>query len=198
MRILKQLASNKKNLLYLLSVLSIYSCQYLAPTETKNQKNEQNDLHENPDSSKYRLKAYGKVVDITDGDTFTLLTDNNKKIKIRLHEIDAPETKNNQRFSKQARKALSELVFGKTVYVYHKIGIRGNSWNRTVGVVFEDDINVNREMIRLGFAWHSKNHCFGYTMDSLEFDSIERAARFNKRGLWQDNSPIPPWIKRKE
>jgi micrococcal nuclease len=33
----------------------------------------------------------GKVVGITDGDTLTLLDSNNRQIKIRLSEIDAPE-----------------------------------------------------------------------------------------------------------
>lgn len=31
----------------------------------------------------------GKVVSIADGDTFTLLTDDNRQIRIRLHGIDA-------------------------------------------------------------------------------------------------------------
>ena len=40
----------------------------------------------------------GKVVSISDGDTFTLLDDKNVQHKIRLAEIDAPE--NSQPFGK--------------------------------------------------------------------------------------------------
>mgnify|MGYP006213167159 CR=1 FL=1 len=35
----------------------------------------------------------GKVIKIADGDTLTLLTDSNKKIRIRLAGIDTPERK---------------------------------------------------------------------------------------------------------
>lgn len=187
-----------KNTIVLLLLLACVSCSYFKPKDSDTSEEVQEELHSNPDSTKYRLKVQGKVIEITDGDTFKLLNDKQEQVKIRLHEIDAPETDENQRYSAQARTALSDLIHGKTVFVYHKIGIRGNSWNRTIGVVFLDSLNINREMVRLGYAWHSKKHCYGYTLDSLEMDSIETAARINKRGLWHDDNPVPPWIKRDE
>jgi endonuclease YncB( thermonuclease family) len=53
----------------------------------------------------------GKVVKISDGDTLTLLTAGKKQIKIRLAEIDTPESR--QPYGSRARQALSNLAFGK-------------------------------------------------------------------------------------
>jgi len=55
---------------------------------------------------------YGKVVGVTDGDTIEIL-EQEETLKIRLAEIDAPETR--QAFGTQAKKALSGLVFSKEV-----------------------------------------------------------------------------------
>lgn len=44
----------------------------------------------------------GKVVRIADGDTFTLLIDK-KQHRIRLHGIDAPETKGGQPYSQRSK-----------------------------------------------------------------------------------------------
>jgi endonuclease YncB( thermonuclease family) len=56
-----------------------------------------------------------KVVSISDGDTFTGLDSQNRQIKIRLHGIDAPEKA--QPFGTVSRKALGDLIEGKTVEV---------------------------------------------------------------------------------
>ena len=56
----------------------------------------------------------GKVVAVADGDTITVLRDQ-EQVKVRLTEIDAPEKA--QAFGNQAKQALSALVFGKEVRV---------------------------------------------------------------------------------
>ncbi len=57
----------------------------------------------------------GKVIRIIDGDTIVVLTSNNEQIKIRLEGIDCPES--NQDFGTQAKRATSDLCFGKQVRV---------------------------------------------------------------------------------
>ena len=52
----------------------------------------------------------GRVVSITDGDTFTLLTTDKQQVKIRLAEIDAPES--SQPYGNKSKQVLSGLVFG--------------------------------------------------------------------------------------
>ncbi len=57
----------------------------------------------------------GGVVGIADGDTFTLLTSDKQQVKIRLAEIDAPES--GQPYGNKSKQALSGLLFGKDVRV---------------------------------------------------------------------------------
>lgn len=51
-----------------------------------------------------------RVIGIADGDTMTLLVDQ-KPVKIRLANIDAPEKR--QAFGQRSKEALSDLCWGK-------------------------------------------------------------------------------------
>lgn len=57
----------------------------------------------------------GKVVGIADGDTLTLLTADKRQIKVRLAEIDAPES--GQPYGRHAKQVLSDLAFGRQARV---------------------------------------------------------------------------------
>jgi len=54
-----------------------------------------------------------RVVGVTDGDTLTVLDENDQQHTIRLAEIDAPER--GQPWGARAKQALSSLVFRKNV-----------------------------------------------------------------------------------
>ena len=89
----------------------------------------------------------GKVVAVADGDTITVLRDQ-EQVKVRLTEIDAPEKA--QAFGNQAKQALSALVFGKEV----RVADHGTDrYRRTLGRVYQGEIDVNAEMIKSGMAW---------------------------------------------
>jgi endonuclease YncB( thermonuclease family) len=51
-----------------------------------------------------------------------------------------------------------------------------------------DGRNVNRELIRLGWAWWFRKYSHDVTLGTLEAE-----ARASGRGLWADPHPIPPW-----
>lgn len=59
----------------------------------------------------------GKVVKVSDGDTFTLLLDGKKTARIRLYGIDAPETKGGQPYSRAAKDYLAKMIAGRHVTV---------------------------------------------------------------------------------
>jgi micrococcal nuclease len=129
----------------------------------------------------------GKVVKIADGDTFTLLV-NNEQIRIRLHGIDAPEKA--QPFSQVATDFLSEMVFGKMVSVRT---MDVDRYGRTIGMVSVDGVNVNEALLRAGLVWHYK-----YYDKNQEWARMESEARSAKLGLWSQPNPIPPWEYRRK
>ncbi len=125
----------------------------------------------------------GKVIKVADGDTLTLLTDSNKKIRIRLAGIDAPERK--QPFGNSAKEILAKLVFQKKILIETQTKDR---YRRTVGIVFLDNQNVNNELVRQGMAWVYKKYTDNETLYKLE-----DKAKTRRIGLWADETPIAPW-----
>ena len=129
----------------------------------------------------------GKVIRISDGDTFHVLHDDQTTEKIRLYGIDCPERQ--QPFSQKAKDYLSELVFEKTVHIIKKDTDR---YGRAVAIVFAGKTNVNEALLRAGFAWHYKRHD-----KNPRWAELEQEAASAKRGLWADPHPTPPWEWRK-
>lgn len=81
----------------------------------------------------------GRVVSIADGDTLTLLTSEQRQVKVRLHGIDAPEKA--QPFGTRSRQALGDLAFNKQASVRVE---NTDRYGRTVGTVTVGGKNVKR------------------------------------------------------
>lgn len=129
-----------------------------------------------------------KVVGIKDGDTFKVLY-KNSEITIRLNHIDCPEK--NQPYGKNAKWKASDLCFGKMV----KIVSNGKKdrYKRLIAEVYCNNININKELVKNGLAWHFKK----YSSDN-NYAKLEIQARKLKVGLWQQSNPIAPWNWRKK
>lgn len=123
------------------------------------------------------------VVSVSDGDTFTGLDGRNRRVKVRLHGIDAPEKA--QLFGTAARKSLGELVMGKVVDMRP---LERDDYGRVVADVQVGGISVNQTQVERGYAWRSARY------DTRgEFARVELAARQAGRGLWVDPFPVAPW-----
>ena len=85
----------------------------------------------------------GRVVGVHDGDTITLLMKDNQQLKIRLAQIDAPET--DQAFGQKSKQSLSDMVFNKTIKV-EKETI--DKYGRTVGTIFVEGMDANKEQVK--------------------------------------------------
>ena len=125
-----------------------------------------------------------KVVGVADGDTLTVLRDDQTRYRVRLHGIDAPEK--GQPFGNRAKQYASELAFGNIVTV--EPTDRDQCGRIVADVRLPDGRSLNREMVRAGLAWWYRR----YSHDP-ELARLEAEARAARRGLWADPHPVPPW-----
>jgi endonuclease YncB( thermonuclease family) len=110
-------------------------------------------------------------------------------LDVRLYGIDAPEL--NQQCNdgqgtsyscgRDAKAALSELVSGKVLSCRARDVDR---YGRTVAVCEVDGVEINREMVRKGWAIAYQRHGFGYVL-------AERDARKAQRGIWYGDFEPP-------
>jgi micrococcal nuclease len=126
-----------------------------------------------------------RVVGIAVGDTLTVLAAGRTQLKIRLSGIDAPES--GQDFGTRAKQAASSMAFGKTVTLIERDTDR---YGRTVAeIILPDGRSMNREMVGQGMAWWYRKYAPG---DKV-LAQLEAEARRQRRGLWNQSAPMPPW-----
>lgn len=145
----------------------------------------------------------GRVVGVTDGDTITVLDPTNRRHRIRLAAVDAPESK--QPFGSRAKESLSHLVFGKPVVVEWR---NLDRFDRIVGTVWVAPANcpscgttvdAGEAQLAAGMAWWSRRFAREQSADGrMRYESAERSARVRRVGLWSDPSPVPPWDWRRQ
>jgi endonuclease YncB( thermonuclease family) len=130
----------------------------------------------------------GSVVGIIDGATLTVLDGANTEHKVRVAGIDAPEK--GQPFYRASGENLSRLAFNRHVHAY----CRKRHRDREVCDVFEGSRDVGLAQVRAGMAWHATPYLREQTPEEREeYARSEQRARADRRGLWVDPNPIPPW-----
>jgi len=129
----------------------------------------------------------GKVVDVVDGGSIVVVT-GNLTVKVKLICAAAPEK--NQAYSDIARQHLADLILNKYVVVRYSLLSDGY----LVGQVLAGDMDIGAQMIRDGVAWYDKSE--GKRLSSVDqriYADSQQAAHSERRGLWQDESPVSPW-----
>ena len=136
----------------------------------------------------------GRVVRIIDGDTLVVLVQDGEGMreeKIRAAGIDCPERK--QPWGNRAKQGLSDLAFGKEVEVEWK---KRDRYKRIVGKVIAGDppADANLALVRAGLCWWYRKYAHEQEpVDQALYESAEDRARGERRGLWADPDPVPPW-----
>jgi endonuclease YncB( thermonuclease family) len=131
----------------------------------------------------------GKVLDVLEGDTITMLATNGTFCTVKLLGIDAPDTKQN--YFKKSRKSLSELIEGEEVKV---LVIGRDPGDRYIGSVYLAGRDVGLAQVERGMAWHYKYAAADQPADARKkYALAQEKAMSEKLGLWEDDDPKAPW-----
>lgn len=143
------------------------------------------ELEDKEDTSIKEIK--GTVVDVEDGDTIKVRDNNDNKIKeIRLDLIDAPEINHKkyigqleQAGGREATTALQNMINLKEVIVKYR---EKDGYDRYLGRIYVGSTDINREMVRNGWAWHNSKYDNSSEYD--EFANLQKEAKKNKIGIF--------------
>lgn len=139
-----------------------------------------------------------KVIHVADGDTVTAMRDNGEKVKVRLANIDAPEShggqcRPGQPYAGKSKDAMKKLVLGKQVEFTCSTLDR---YDRSVCDLHIDGTTANRELVRQGLAWANRSNP-SFLRDRV-VAAVERDAKDARLGLWSDPQSVAPWQWRRE
>jgi len=133
----------------------------------------------------------GKVMEVLSGDQLVVDMGAEGKMTLRLSTVDSPEL--DQEFGEDAKKFTEKLILKK------KISLQLKGQNRegeeTAIVYFKDEI-INEMLVKEGLAWVIRSG-LSLPPGAEAFIDAETKAKEAKRGLWQAQGPIAPWVFRR-
>jgi endonuclease YncB( thermonuclease family) len=151
---------------------------------------------------------YGRFVRVIDGDTLVIKTRDGKEVSLDLWGIDAPELK--QPNGDRAKRFLNDLIektrdrlFKYDLRIEEQFTDEDGARKAIIKVVVGHSIpdlrravgeEVQFQIIRGGWAWHDRTN----TPDDEKLAAASSEAKEARRGLWADESPVPPWEWRKQ
>lgn len=120
-----------------------------------------------------------KVIRVIDGDTIEVQK-NNKAVKVRYIGIDTPET--DECFGKESAGENKRLVLNKDIRLETDVQ-ELDKYNRLLAYVYVNDLFVNEELIKKGFA---KVATFPPNVKYADkFIAAQKEAREQEKGLWK-------------
>ena len=137
-------------------------------------------------------ESSGRVIRVADGDTITMnvaircfVDDRIKDLaRVRYIGIDTPES--NEPFYGSVKELNKSLVYGKRVkLVFDEQKI--DRYDRLLAYVYVDDVFVNAEIVRRGYARASSFE--PNTRYADLFESLEKEAKEKKIGIWSIPEP---------
>lgn len=136
-------------------------------------------------SAEYEEYYQLKVIKVSDGDTITVMTPHGQKKRVRLAEIDAPES--NQAYGKYSAALLQQWLSGGLV----SLKVSGSDqYGRWLAHIYVGDVWLNGELVKAGAAWVYPQYAKTAVLYQYEID-----ARQAKIGIWSQAKAkqIAPW-----
>lgn len=129
-------------------------------------------------SAAAQMTVTGEVVEVIDGKTVVILIPAGK-VKAELQYIDVPET--GQELHDTVVEHVRAMLLGKIVEYRAQTIFK----DRTVGRMLLNGIDVSRQLLRDGAAWHIPTTISGQEKSEFAaYSSTETDARNEKRGVW--------------
>lgn len=72
-------------------------------------------------------------------------------------------------------------------------------YGRIVGKIIFDGRDVDLAMVSAGYAWWYRKYASEQNAgDRVLYEAAEEQAKEERRGLWADPNPVPPWEWRRK
>lgn len=126
----------------------------------------------------------GVVIRVVDGNTVRLLDGRT----VRIAHIEAPAL--DQPGGVAAANALESVVLDRRVVLVQPHRDGENTWRATV--LIEGERDAGMLMLKRGFAWHT-DHDQQAMPEAELYGFMQEEAKQDRRGLWRDRRPVPPW-----
>lgn len=130
----------------------------------------------------------GKVVAVIDGNTLQVVGRDNELYNVLLADIDCPEL--DQQFGQESKRCLEKMILNKNVTIIFKG--KDRLGNTLAEVLINGKKDPRVQLLQEGFAWTSEKN----PLPVLE--AFRSAAQSNRKGLWKQDNPTPPWVYRRE
>jgi endonuclease YncB( thermonuclease family) len=125
----------------------------------------------------------GRVVNVADGDTVTVLTRSNTEFRVRCQGIHAPKGQENS--AAESKHRLSELLLDEAVTVRY---IKRDPDGTLVGAILLNDLNICLDQVKEGMARYDDRSDQSRSTQEL-YANAESSARKYRMGLWR-SSPL--------
>ena len=150
--------------------------------EAKEEKELKEDIERLNSEIERKIPKLVEIVKIVDGDTI-IATFKNESMEIDLCGINSPEIK--EKFGKKSALKLFNLT-GVLGTIVHLTPVEWDSIDKITGVIVNDGVNINLEMLKTGAAkiWEKGlSICWDNKLidKAKEFESF---AKKNKKGIW--------------